>query len=257
MPCEPGLKPVILPFVHLCLEFPDSWIVDQARRVARREPAIAVAWDELCLLPDDADAWQATTLGRDLPAGTGLAPATITMVRTVDGWPLRRVEADVLDLAGAVQERRMAAFYTFLEHGVAALARVNSTAAAMQIDELRAVLATGAPDWSGPVSSLAQLLDVSLASGELALGPWRAQPSPSRPVDAKGVQVLRELRVNDAGGRLLATFIVETSQYARERGAAAVLAIIDATGYRVIDVLETLPAPMWLDARVAQFLSER
>ena len=117
--------------MRLVLDVPAAWA-----------PAIAVTIGPSCLLPDRQEAWIQGIVGER---------AVVTAsndTRTTDGWPVRMIESG----------ERVIAIYAFLEHGVWAI--VSGADLTGRLEEIRAVLLAGRPDWRGEeVVALAELWD--------------------------------------------------------------------------------------------------
>jgi len=243
--------------VRLALIFPPGWIPVGPDTVSSPGGELRVTAGPLGLLPDDQASWIERALATELPAGGRLEGHGHEADTTDLGWPLRLVGADVVDAAGQVIERRVAACYAFLEHGAIALVRAASAAALATVgDALRDTLRAGAPDWSGPVVALAPLFDVVPLPPELKVDGWRVRVVYPAPGDTDH-HVIHEYQAYDAEGRRARlTLTLETSELGREVGAPFVLAVDDARGYRVLEVYRERPDAAALAARVEQTVRE-
>jgi len=177
--------------MHLKLEIPGSWLPKPQRPRAKLvvyepAPGVTLTLEPLRPLPTDLREWGDEIVLR----GVDLSMYRIRNVddlHTVRGWPVSIFFSDILSIlpessevgesqahaprlfgeqpsfmppsAPRVLERRLHALYIFDEHCAAACARsADTTRFDDLMPELRRVLLTGEPDWSGErVTSLHEL----------------------------------------------------------------------------------------------------
>lgn len=110
---------------------------------------IAISHGPLVLVPDHPRRWLDLL---DELAGTRIAWGSAVDHHTVDGWPMRLVEAD-----GAT----LGVFYTFMEHGAAAIVRAASRPLLEKHGKLvLESLARGRPDWRDMPACIADAWDL-------------------------------------------------------------------------------------------------
>lgn len=132
------------------------------------DPELVLTWGPLILLPDEQTPWMQQTIRQDVKESGQLWMGRREDSRTHTGWPLCVLDAQVLGADGQVLEQRLGAFYAFFEHGAAALLRTPSLKHYQEYrDEIIEIFRSGAPDWSGYVSSVAQIFD--LEAGQKAV----------------------------------------------------------------------------------------
>lgn len=125
------------------------------------DPELVLTWGPLILLPDEQTPWMQQTIRQDVKESGQLWMGRREDSRTHTGWPLCVLDAQVLGADGQVLEHRLGAFYAFFEHGAAALLRTPSLKHYQECrDEIIEIFRSGAPDWSGYVSSVAQIFDL-------------------------------------------------------------------------------------------------
>jgi tetratricopeptide (TPR) repeat protein len=125
----------------------------------------------------------------DLPAGARAVLGESRDHKTLDGWPMTFVEAELVNGAGEVVESRLCAFYFFLEHATFAIARAPDRA--RMAEHARAVLTvleSGRPDWRGEPICLAEVWDLEPPRPRAAPSP---APAPSVPAVEPTAQVLQ------------------------------------------------------------------
>lgn len=157
--------------MRMALSIPDGWDVKQApgNKVAAilpsdngSKPRAIITYGPMRPKPDDANAWVQSVVGSERGEGTSVAIGRRSDRETRDGWSLHLVEAEVRDGAGAVLESRLCAFYSFMEHAAAAIARTGSAESMQDMgDALNEILDSGRPEWQQKVC-LADLWDFEL-----------------------------------------------------------------------------------------------
>lgn len=151
--------------MRLALSFPSPWHVTREageQRIARSAD-VRVTFGPIVIKPDEPRRW--LDILTDAPLRIGR-----TMDRTTtDGWPIRFVEVDLVDAQGAVIEARVCAFYTFMEHGAAAIASApNRAELEAHGDALVAIFEAGRPDWRDVPLCLAECWDLGITSKRVA-----------------------------------------------------------------------------------------
>ena len=150
--------------MRLALSFPDPWQVKHGpaeQRIAilpgASEPELIVTFGPLVIKPDEPRRW--LDLLDEQPAELRVGRA-LDRTTTV-GWPVRYVEVDVVDARGVVIEARVCVFYTFMEHGAAAIARAATRAVLERHGAaLLSIFEAGRPDWHDVPLCLAECWDL-------------------------------------------------------------------------------------------------
>jgi hypothetical protein len=191
-----------------------------------------------------------------------------TLAKTDTGWPMRLVRARVGGGAG------MLALYAFLEH--AATVWIQSADAATldaRADEIARVLRAAGPEFRGEeIVALAELVDLAPTERAPGEAPRAPEERIHERIDEDGVRALaiETIRprdpaaypmwifrlVDEQGAPLPVCVCVETSDYARERGAPYVLSVTRGDQYRVIGAREELPPYPELRATALEILRE-
>jgi len=142
-------------------------------------PGLACKIAPLALLPDDLRAWIRTAVGRELSAGARLELVSERETATDTGWPMRLVEAHVVE-GSAIREVRLAALYAFFEHGGSAVIAARDRGTLEPHREAAvAWLRAARPEFSGEVATLAELWDLDeLRPADRAPSPGAARPDP-------------------------------------------------------------------------------
>ena len=153
--------------MRLALSFPSPWQVAHEageQRIARLPGAeLHVTFGPIVIKPDEPRRWL------DLVAGAPLRFGRTIDRATTDGWPIRFVEVDVVDAQGAIVEARVCVFYTFMEHGAAAIACAPNRAELEAHGEaLVAIFQAGRPDWRDVPLCLAECWDLDVKGKRVA-----------------------------------------------------------------------------------------
>lgn len=118
--------------VELIITPPAGWRVDELpRRCTATAPGgqLSLSWStSLVRLPRDTVKWRWRTLRADTPKQAAIVALHERAAQTVDGWELFLAEIDVCR-DGAMIERRLGAFYVFLEHAALVMVRATSGSA--------------------------------------------------------------------------------------------------------------------------------
>lgn len=124
-------------------------------------PELVVTYGPLIVRPDEPQPWMDQIVRSELPRGSTVTLGRTGAVVTTAGWPLRLIEAEVVDASGDPIEIRLCAFFTFMEHASVVTVRAPDRARlAARHDEVLEILATGRPDWRGEPTCLADVWDL-------------------------------------------------------------------------------------------------
>lgn len=168
--------------MRLSLTFPASaWTVkegpnDQLAAILTGSgtvPDLVITYGPLIVRPDEPQTWMDQVVRSDLRHGSTVTLGPTGAVVTTAGWPLRLIEAEVVDASGRPIEVRLCAFFTFMEHASVVIVRAADRAR-MEVhrNAVIEILASGRPDWRGAPTCLAEVWD---------LEPPRTSLEPQRP----------------------------------------------------------------------------
>jgi hypothetical protein len=172
--------------MRLALSFPPAWKISVAPNnwiaavlPGTPLPEAVVTYGPIVLKADEPRRWQELVARSDHPPGARVMLGRALDLTTIDGWPLRILEAEVQTAAGELIEVRMCGYFTFLEHASAVIARAQ-TAAKLQphAKTILGVLRAGRPDWRGEPACLAQVWDLGASRPR-----FRTPVAGQRPVD--------------------------------------------------------------------------
>jgi hypothetical protein len=116
--------------------------------------------------PIDQDAWMSQTLSESLPPQASLAAVATREHRTTYGWPMRIVEAKVIDKDQQTIELRIAAYYRFLDYCAAAVVSgLSPSRIAEDRAAVTALFESATPNWQDDeVVALVDLWDQAVVS---------------------------------------------------------------------------------------------
>jgi tetratricopeptide (TPR) repeat protein len=195
-------------------------------------PDLVVTYGPLIVRPDEPQPWMDQVVHSDLPRGSRVTLGRTGAVVTTAGWPLRLVEAEVVDASGALIETRLCAFFTFMEHASVVVVRAADRARLQaHNDAVLEILATGRPDWRGAPTCLADVWD---------LGRPRPSEDPPRPQRAKQLRTDPELET--ALAQIVATLTTNPTALDHLRHGRVLLEVS-----RPADALEAVRAALVLD----------
>ena len=160
--------------MRLSLPFDASWVIKDAPNDQRAAilagapdgpPAAIVTYGPIIVRPDESKRWLEQVVRFDLPPGMKVELGSVVDHKTADGWPMRLVETLVSTPKGDVAEARLAAIYTFMEHGAVAIARTADRGSMESHGKaILGILERGRPDWRGEPACLAGAWDLDAAA---------------------------------------------------------------------------------------------
>lgn len=164
---------------------------------------------ELTTLRDDVDAWTRAALHEGLPPKAHVRVARTEEHATTTGWPFRLVESEVRTEDDRLLELRAHAFFSFLEHAAVVVARGPH-------EGLLDVLRGAVPDFSGPVSALAPLFDLSGEPPAEPAPPPEEQPAPPRPPRPSLEEIFRAAKAARGDFAQLAAALAHVDEHLAE-----------------------------------------
>lgn len=184
---------------------------------------MTLEWSHLVPLPTQQRFWFGPVVADDLPTGALVEEIDRSMTETTTGWPLLLLEARLV-VSGVPCQVRLAAFYTFGQHGAHALVRAETQE---DLDtarpELQRILLEGRPDFRGPLVSIEQFLGAQVLPEHI---PAHA--------DARAAQLLERLMIDRPDSEALLTVLGELDALS-EPGPLTIYArgrVLDALGQR-------------------------
>jgi len=125
-------------------------------------PELVITYGPIIVRPDEPRPWMEQTARGDVPRESKVTIGRTGEGVTAVGWPLRFVEAEVVNARGELTEVRLCAFYTFMEHASVAIVRAaNRAGMEAHGKAVLAILGSARPDWTGEPACLAEVWDLA------------------------------------------------------------------------------------------------